>query len=155
MSVPTFSTCMQSGRRMGPGESDSKSRSLIQKVKIYSELQIPAGYDSMSIYKSLKHTLQDAYRFSLWFDVKFEGLATQLWKFEARLNIGATISLRSKFRALILKVFEDHLSPEQFLYSKAISVESQRCCKSKKILHLSRKINRIHGRETDFPTLKT
>jgi hypothetical protein len=61
---------------MGPGESDSKSRSLIQKVKIHSELQIPAGCDSMSIYKSLKHTLQDAYRFSFWFDVKFEGLTT-------------------------------------------------------------------------------
>jgi hypothetical protein len=117
MSLPTLPTCMQSGRRMGPGERDTTSRSLIQKVRIHSELQIPAGCDSMSIYKSLKHTLQDAYRFSLWFDVKFEGLATQLWKFEARLNIGATMvyrSFRSKFRAQILDSFRANLSPDQF-----------------------------------------
>jgi len=76
----------------------------------------------MSIYKSLKHTLQDAYRFSVWFDVKLEGLATQLWKFEARLNTGATMvyrSFRSKFRALVLKVFENHLSCEQFSQFKS------------------------------------
>ena len=122
MSVPTLPTCTQSGRRMGPGESDSKSRSLIQKVRIHSELPIPAGCDSMSIYKSLKYTLQDAFRFSVWFDVKFEGLATQLWKFEARLNNGTTMvyrTLRSKFRALILKVFENHLSREQFSQFKS------------------------------------
>jgi hypothetical protein len=107
MSVPTL-----------PLASDpARSRSLIQKVRIHSELQIPTGCDSIAIYKSLKHTLQDTYRSSHWFHVKFEGLATQLWKFEARLNIGATMvqkNFRSKFRALILKSFEDHLSSEQF-----------------------------------------
>ena len=71
--------------------SDPRSRSLIQKVGIRSELQIPTECDSIAIYKSLKHTLQDTYRSSHWFHVKFEGLATQLWTFEARLNIGATM----------------------------------------------------------------
>jgi hypothetical protein len=50
------------------------------------------------------------------FHVKFEGLATQLWKFEARLNIGATMvhkNIRSKIRVLILKGFKDHSSSEQ------------------------------------------
>ena len=98
------------------------SSSLIQRVRIHSELQIPAGCDSIAIYKSLKHTLQDSYGSTPWFHMKFRGFATQLWTFEARLHFGATMvhkKFRSKFRAQILDSFKANLSQEQFCLLQA------------------------------------
>ena len=138
--------------------SDPKSSSLIQKVGIYSELPIPSGCYSIAIYQSLKHTLQDVYGSTPWFHLKFSGFATQLWTFEARLQIGVTMIQRN---------FARNFEPRSWTalgptchqissnHSKQHSTETEKRCKSKKMLHLSRKINRIHGRETDSPTLKT
>jgi len=94
-----------------------KSRTSIQKVRVRSELQIPANCDAEAIYKRLKHNLEASYNAAPWFQVKFQGLGTQLWTLDARLNIGATnlhASLRTKIRTLILQSFKDHLSQDQF-----------------------------------------
>ena len=56
--------------------------------------------------------------------MEFEGLGTQLWTFEARLNlnIGATVqhkTFRTKIRDQILKIFKVHLSCEEFSLFKS------------------------------------
>jgi hypothetical protein len=94
-----------------------QSDSIIQRVRIHSEFQIPAACDAFMIYKELKHTLQDSYSGSPWFCVEFRGLGTQQWILDARLNIGAKIiqrSFRRKFRAQILDSFKANMSHDQF-----------------------------------------
>jgi hypothetical protein len=94
-----------------------KSEKFIERVKIHSELQIPAACDEFLIYNELKHTLQETYRVSPWFWVQFLGLGTQKWTLDARLHIGARYlhrNFRSKIRTLILDSFKAHLSHDQF-----------------------------------------
>lgn len=65
----------------------------------------------------LKYNLEASYKAVPWFQVKFQGLGTQHWILDARLNIGTTnlhASLRSKVRELILQAFKAHLSQDQF-----------------------------------------
>ena len=94
-----------------------QSESVIERVRIHSEFQIPTAFDAILIYKELKRTLQDSYSASPWFWVEFRGLETQQWILEARLNTGAKIiqrSFRRKIRTQILDSFKAHLSHDEF-----------------------------------------
>jgi hypothetical protein len=94
-----------------------QSESVLERVRIHSEFQIPADCDEFTIYEKLKRTLQDSYSSSPWFWVEFRGYGTQQWILDVRLNIGAKIiqrSFRRKFRAQILDSLKVHLSHDQF-----------------------------------------
>ena len=68
------------------GQSVIRSETLVQHVRLHSELQIPALSDEFTIYKELKRTLQASYRGSPWFRVDFHGLGTKRWIFDANCH---------------------------------------------------------------------
>ena len=89
----------------------------MQQVRIRQELQIPVDYDAEAIYKRLKRDLQATNDATPWFQVELQGLGTQLWTFEARLNLGVMIQfkrLRTNIRKQILESFKSHLPHDLF-----------------------------------------
>ena len=130
----------------------------VQRVRIQSKLQIPAACDEFVIYKELKHTLQHSYGGSPWLWVNFVALERRNGRWIQGFTSEPESSIQffggkfeprfwTAWRPTCLMISFDFCS-----FEKEFNKNREKRCKSKKMLHLSLKINRIHGRETDSPT---
>ena len=90
-----------------------QSESVIERVRIHSEFQIPAACDAILIYKVIKHTLHNSYSASHWFWVEFRGLGTHEWIWKRGLTLEPKSENEhsvSQFSRHLLIAFEPLLS---------------------------------------------
>ena len=85
----------------------------LQKVRIQLILQIPEGCSQGAVYNSLRQKLEVSFNRVPIFQVYFNGLGTQLWRLDAKLDNGAALTkkaYRMKIRSTILPAFNETLS---------------------------------------------
>ena len=85
----------------------------LQNVRIQLILQIPEGCSQGAVYNSLRQKLEVSFNRVPIFQVYLNGLGTQLWRLDAKLDNGAALTkkaYRMKIRSTILQAFHETLS---------------------------------------------
>ena len=80
-------------------------------------MQIPDSCSEDTLHKSLKKKLVSSFSNAPLFQENIQGLGTQMWILNAKLDNGAlstTSALRKKFRSPVQQAFEECLSPPDY-----------------------------------------
>ena len=88
-----------------------------RKFQIQLRMQIPDSCSEDTLHKSLKKKLVSSFSNAPLFQVNIQGLGTQMWILNAKLDNGAlstTSALRKKFRSPVQQAFEECLSPPDY-----------------------------------------
>ena len=88
-----------------------------RKFQIQLRMQIPDSCSEDTLHKSLKKKLMSSFSNTPLFQVNIQGLGTQMWILNAKLDNGAlstTSALRKKFRSPVQQAFEECLSPPDY-----------------------------------------
>ena len=88
-----------------------------RKFQIQLRIQIPDSCSEDTLHKSLKKKLMSSFSNTPLFQVNVQGLGTQMWILNAKLDNGAlstTSALRKKFRSPVQQAFEECLSPPDY-----------------------------------------
>ena len=103
-----------------------------RKFRIQLRLQIPDCCSEDTLHKSLIQKLVSSFSKAPMFQVDIQGLGTQIWILDAKLDNGTlstTSGLRTKIRSPIQQAFEECLSPpdyESFIVSFCIQGSNNR-----------------------------